>query len=226
LPNGAPTDSIVTADNDGNLRRLARASVNTGNPWRVAPSYTTIATAADTVNSIWHKGFVGIGTNNPTVELEVNGDAIVWGYLYNASDKRIKNVKGNFTDGLNVINQINPIKFSYNENAPGYMKEDGEHVGVIAQDLEKIAPYMVSKKDYAGDKATNKAPIQDLRSVKPEAYTFLLINAVKEQQAEIEKLQSQNGKQQSQIEKLQLQNDKQQQTIDALLKRMDALEKK
>ena len=122
-------------------------------------------------------GNVGIGTNAPTAKLSVNGTANnttgAWGVF---SDERIKTVTNEFTDGLNVIEQINPVVFTYNANAP--FANSKEQVGVVAQDLEKIAPYMVSQQAFAQYK--------DLREVSNQAYTFLLINAVKEQQAQIE----------------------------------------
>ncbi len=71
------------------------------------------------------------------------------------------------------------MKFVYKENAPFPSKE--EQIGIVAQDLEKIAPYMVTK--------TNNGTITDLREVNSQAYVFLLINAIKEQQAQIEKMQ-------------------------------------
>lgn len=92
------------------------------------------------------------------------------------SDARIKNVNGNFTDGLNVIRQINPVRYRYNDSAP--CKSDAEQIGVIAQDLEKVAPYMVSKRE--------NGEFKDLREVNTQAYTFLLINSIKEQQAMID----------------------------------------
>lgn len=127
-------------------------------------------------------GNVGIGTNAPTAKLSVNGTANnttgAWGVF---SDSRVKKVIADFTDGLNVIKQIHTIKFNYNENAP--FKAEGEQIGVVAQELEKVAPYMVNKKAM-GD-------MKDLREVNNQAYPFLLINAVKELAAENEELKKQ-----------------------------------
>jgi hypothetical protein len=82
-----------------------------------------------------------------------------------------------------VINKIHTIRYNYKANAP--FCADGEQIGVIAQELERIAPYMVSKKEGAG--------FTGLREVNNQAYVFLLINAVKEQQAQIEALQNENS---------------------------------
>src|SRR6185436_13380889 len=103
------------------------------------------------------------------------------GTVLSYSDARLKNNITAFTDGLNVISKINPVQFYYNADAP--FKTDQQQVGVIAQDLEKLAPYMVEKNKQNG--------YEDLRSVNNQAYTFLLINAVKQQQQQIEKQQQQ-----------------------------------
>ena len=92
---------------------------------------------------------------------------------HGACSRRIKTVNAEFTDGLSVIERLRPVLFTYTEKAP--FKADGEQIGVIAQELEKVAPYMVSQQENGAFK--------DLREVNNQAYVFLLINAVKEQQA-------------------------------------------
>ena len=132
-------------------------------------------------------GSIGIGTTAPTALLSVNGTANnpagAWGIF---SDARVKTVDADFTDGLEIIKNIHPVKFHYNANAP--FNSDKQQIGVVAQELEKVASYMVDKKEYKD--------IKDLREVNQQAYIFLLINAVKEQQKQIEA-------QQKRIEKLE-----------------------
>ena len=100
-----------------------------------------------------------------------NGAALTAsGAVGSYSDARLKNSITAFTDGLKVINQLNPVQFYYNADAP--FKTDQQQTGIIAQELEKAAPYMVEKNKQNG--------YDDLRSVNNQAYTFLLINAVKE----------------------------------------------
>jgi hypothetical protein len=144
--------------------------------------------------SISQAGNVGIGTTAPSAKLSVNGSANNatgnWGVF---SDARVKTITGNFTDGLNVISQINPIVFNYNDNAP--FKTSDEQIGIVAQDLEKIAPYMVSKQAYN--------QFADLREVNNQAYVFLLINAVKEQQQQIAAEQQANEILKQRLEKLE-----------------------
>lgn len=124
-------------------------------------------------------GNVGIGTISPTATLSVNGTANnATGNWTIFSDQRIKEVKSEFTDGLDVVLNINPVVYNYNDKAP--FQSDDEQIGIIAQELEKIAPYMVNQTEYQ--------EFSDLREVSGQAYVFLLINAIKEQQAIIDSL--------------------------------------
>ena len=119
--------------------------------------------------------------------LEVRSGATLTatGSVGSFSDARLKNNIEPFTDGLNVIEQINPVQFQYNADAP--FATPDKQVGIVAQELEKVAPYMVHQ--------TAEGNAKDMRWVDNQAYVFLLINAVKElrqqveaQQKEIEKL--------------------------------------
>ena len=104
------------------------------------------------------------------VTLTASGTVSSW------SDTRLKKDIQPFTSGLDIINKINPVSFYYNERSP--FQTEKMQIGILAQELEKVAPYMVDQnvtKDY-----------NDLRSVNNQAYIFLLINAVKEQQKQID----------------------------------------
>lgn len=97
--------------------------------------------------TILEGGNVGIGTTTPGYKLELSTDSAAkpttntWTI---SSDKRLKNVLGNFTDGLNIIRQLNPVRYRY--NGRGGYKDNGEHVNILAQDIELIAPSLVGKR--------------------------------------------------------------------------------
>lgn len=102
------------------------------------------------------------------------------------SDVRVKKDIKDFKVGLNAVLKVHPITYKYNGLAD--TQDDGnEFVGVIAQELEKIAPSMVQahkRKLRPGDKEET-----DLKVVDPNAFTYMLINAVQEQQARIDRLE-------------------------------------
>jgi len=131
------------------------------------------------------------------------------GTVLSYSDVRLKNTITAFTDGLNVINKLNPVQFYYNKEAP--FKTDQQQVGIIAQDLEKLAPYMIEKNKQNG--------YEDLRTVNSQAYTFLLINAVKEQQQQIEKQQKQIETSNDKVEKLNQQVVELKKLVEQLIKK-------
>lgn len=67
---GAITDSVVTIDASGNLKR--RNSSTYSNNWFVRSTTTPSSRNTD---SIYQMGFVGIGLNNPSYRLHVQGNA-------------------------------------------------------------------------------------------------------------------------------------------------------
>ncbi len=112
-------------------------------------------------------------------DLVVNGNASKpgGGSWAATSDKRLKQNINPYNDGLETLLKIKPVKYQYNQLS-GY-NTNPEHIGVIAQDLQKVAPYMVSsvKRDNG-----------EFLAVDNSAMTYMLINAVKEQQQEINQL--------------------------------------
>ena len=110
--------------------------------------------------------------------MEIRNGAVLTatGSVGSFSDERLKEHIAPFTDGLNVINQINPVQFDYKANAP--FANSQTQIGIIAQELEKIAPYMVRQ--------TTEGEVKDMRWVDHQAYIFLLINAIKAQQQQLQ----------------------------------------
>ncbi len=134
-----------------------------------------------------NNGRVGIGTNNPLTKLHVHGSITYNGSLNNASDKRLKKDVNELEDGLDVIKQLNPIRYKYNGKA-GIESAD-EHVGIFAQNLQQAAPYLVNEFTYEEeDDKGNVKKSENYLCVEESAIKYLLINAVKEQQEIIEEL--------------------------------------
>jgi len=135
-------------------------------------------------------GNVGLGVATPAYQLELSANSAAkpgsntWTI---SSDKRLKKDIKPFDDGLDVIKQINPVRFHYNGKAG--MPANEEFVGIIAQDIQKIAPYMVGEWQYRGKDGNAETYL----SYDGNAMTYILINAIKEQQAQIEQLKKQNG---------------------------------
>ena len=156
-----------------------------------------VVTGSDEVMRIRRDGRVGIGTPNPTHRLSVNGDAskLGGGSWKVFSDKKLKKDINPFEHGLDIIMNINPITFRYNGKADINIEE--EFVGVIAQELEEVAPFMVSETFFSDISTNNANSNSDPRlagetylTVDPSAFDYLLINSVQEQQQVIEDMES------------------------------------
>ena len=126
-------------------------------------------------------GNVGIGTAAPTDTLSVSGTASktgggAWAVF---SDERLKNIKGRFTSGLNAVMQLQPIRYEYKPGNPLNLDSKGEYVGFGAQALQKIIPEAVVRNGN-GYLQVNNDPI-----------IWTMLNAIQEQQKEIEELRGQ-----------------------------------
>ena len=100
------------------------------------------------------------------------------------SDKRIKKDVTDFNLGLEKLMQVHPVRFRY--NGLGGTTDDGkQYVGVIAQDLEKVLPSMVTS--HAAKLHPADMDAIALKEVDPSDFTYMLINAVKEQQQVIQR---------------------------------------
>jgi methyl-accepting chemotaxis protein len=117
-------------------------------------------------------GNLGIGASaaaiSPTYTLYVEGSAGKpgGGSWSNPSDRRLKDRISDYHDGIKSILKIKPVRFHYNQLSE--FDTEPEHVGVIAQELREVAPYMVSENE------------QGYLDVNNSAMTYMLVNAVQE----------------------------------------------
>ena len=110
------------------------------------------------------------GTGQITGSLEVKGDVTA----FYSSDERLKD---NLTPILNPVDKVKSIggyEFDWNDKS----NKKGHDVGVIAQEIEKVLPELVVERD-SGYKA-----------VRYEKIVALLIEAIKQQQLQIDELKS------------------------------------
>lgn len=174
----------------------------------------------DTKLYIGGNGAVGINTSSPTHFLDVNGSAGKpgGGNWATFSDRRLKTEITSYEDGLTELLKINPIRFKYNELSGHDMTK--EYVGVIAQEIEAIAPYMVEEVTmYEEDQVasnddtqdSNKSPETrrskgDFLTYDSSALIYMAINAIQEQQELIEAQQSEIHKLKEAVELLKQYN--------------------
>jgi hypothetical protein len=111
-------------------------------------------------------------------------DATINGNFYTPSDRNLKTRIETLTTVLQKIDQIRGVSFEYKDQTK---YATGLKIGVIAQELQKVYPDMVTK----GKDGYLKVDYTQL--------TGMLIQAVKEQQKEIDALKIRMDKQQEQI---------------------------
>jgi Chaperone of endosialidase len=166
-------------------------------------------------------GGVGIGIATPDNTLTVNGSADKpgggsWGTF---SDRRLKDLDGKFSSGVSQIMKLHPVRYHYKGNNAMGIRDREEHVGFVAQDVQKVIPEAVSENNQ-GYLLVNNDPI-----------IWTMLNAIKEQHraiqdqaAEIRQQQKQIRLQQAQIRQQQTKIGRQQKEIEAEEKRVQAQE--
>jgi hypothetical protein len=102
--------------------------------------------------------------------LNVTGDVVA----YSTSDERLKDNVELISQPIDKLKQINGVSFDWNDKS----EHSGHDVGVIAQQVEAVLPELVRTKD------------DGYKAVRYEKLVALLIEAVKEQQLQIDELKS------------------------------------
>lgn len=133
------------------------------------------------------EGLVGIGILNPSEKLDVKGKVKYEGSVV-ATDANIMVMSEDFRDGLHAVMQLNPVVME--ANGQGGTRKGQKTIGVIAQDLQKVSPKLVSeyksKEQTSGmlslelkEELTNE---QTYLAIRDNELQYLLLNAIKEQQ--------------------------------------------
>lgn len=108
-------------------------------------------------------------------DLNVDGDVIAFSTTI-ASDKNLKDSITNIDNPIDKVKQLNGVTFNWKRNG----KESG---GVIAQDVQKVLPGLVSQVQELNESSSHLA-------VDYNGIIGLLIETVKEQQKQIDDLKS------------------------------------
>ena len=128
--------------------------------------------AADNMSSVLLTGSYA-GVFNGDVYCTANTTFPSWSSI---SDSQLKTDTSSFNTGLSMIRNLHPISYKFNGKAG--LDTSGTHIGVIAEDLQSIAPYAVDS-FFSKLDSTDAEPTQ-LLSVKNEAIMYTTVNAVKE----------------------------------------------
>ena len=107
------------------------------------------------------------------------------------SDLRVKKEIRSFDLGLSEVLRLRPVTFKYNGLA-GSQNDNQNYTGVIAQELEKVAPVLVQEKDsYLSPDDSSLTPV---KTVHYEGISMMLVNAVQELNRRVDHLEKENRK--------------------------------
>jgi hypothetical protein len=132
-----------------------------------------------TENGLYGKGSTyGVYSDGPLhVNSSVTTKASGTDRFVITSDRRVKKDIEDYRGGLAELERVRPVTFKYNGLA-GTETSNKEYVGVIAQELEEIAPYMVSS--TARKLRESDEDATDIKQLDSSAFTYMLVNAIKE----------------------------------------------
>jgi hypothetical protein len=116
------------------------------------------------------------GGGNPIMELSSSGNlSLFYGTLSQGSDIRLKENIAPLTNSLSKVLSLNGVSFNWK---PEVSKDRSKQVGFIAQDVEKVVPELVKTDD------------KGMKSLEYGNMSALLVEAVKEQQKQIDDLKA------------------------------------
>ena len=174
-------DINVTTDTNGHVtdangsvstRTLTAANLGLGSGDDVTFGTVRVddatASTTKTTGALIVDGGVGISG-----ALNVGGDVVA----YASSDERLKDNIELISNPIEKVQSLKGVTWNWNDNADE-LQQSLPNVGVIAQDVEKVLPQLVTDRDN-GFKGVDYAKL-----------TGLLIEAVKDQQKQIDELKS------------------------------------
>jgi hypothetical protein len=183
--------SQADGGDDGFLRLSAGGGSSTGQQSSI--DLTGYSNVPDMLNNIVMRtegterlrinnaGNVGIGTTAPSVRLQVSGD-IIANSIAGSSDLRFKTNVRSISSPLEKVKSLRGVYFNWDQKSfPNKDFSDKTELGFIAQEVEKVLPEVVSKDNSS----------EEYRSVKYDKVVALLVEAIKEQQKQIDSLKSQ-----------------------------------
>lgn len=118
-------------------------------------------------------GRVGIGTDNPSQALHVIGNILASGTITQNSDARLKKDITPLSNTLQSLQQLNGYTYHWKDTS-----KPAEEIGLLAQELQKVYPQLVQENE------------KGILSVNYNSMVPVLLSAVKEQQEQIVKQQS------------------------------------
>jgi hypothetical protein len=165
----------VTASFNGTLTTPAQTNITSvGTLTGLVVTSASPSTASLNVGLTYVSGALGVGTATPSTVglIRATNDIIA----FYGSDERLKENIFTISGSLDILKQINGYYFDW-KKMPGIHENEGHDIGVIAQEIEKVLPEIVTTRDNG------------YLAVKYEKLVALLIQTNKELLARVEALE-------------------------------------
>jgi len=140
---------------------------------------------------IFKQAASAVMTIQTTGDVDIAGDANAMAFNV-VSDKRLKKGIKDYAKGLDVILKLNPVSYQYTKEAGTIT--DKNFIGLLAQDLQEVAPELVSDYVIRVDGDDNEVGFKSSKTylkIHDSQIKYLMINAMQEQQQMIDKKDAQ-----------------------------------
>jgi len=137
--------------------------------------------------------FVTNGQSRMTVQetgqVDIAGALTINGGMSVTSDARLKRNVKKLNRGIETVLELNPVSFEY--TGEKNTSTDRTYVGLLAQELQKIAPEFVSSHEVVEyDNEGEVIGSSEVLKIHDTEIKYLLVNAIQQQQEMIEDLQT------------------------------------
>jgi hypothetical protein len=202
--NGAHTSTATQIfSNSGTAFRGTQGTMGDNDQWRFGGAatgsnagYLEVATGDDGTEPHYHRQYTGVFsslTRTATI-LNGSGNTLFPGEVTAySSDARLKTNVENIPNALDKVKALNGVL--YNWTAEGHkwgldVDTEKREVGLLAQEVQAVLPEAVAPAPFDLDDDGNSRSGEDYLTVKYERIAPVLIEAIKEQQKEIDELKA------------------------------------
>jgi Tfp pilus assembly protein FimT len=176
------TRGIMTANDKSKLDEIAAGA--TANVGDVTLAGTQTLSGAKTLSSITTISSTSASSSKTTGALRISGGAGILGTLnvgldviaFASSDKRYKDNLTPITNPIDKVKSLTGYTFTWNDKHEQF--NGNNDIGVVAQEVEKVFPEIVDTRD------------DGYKAVKYEKIVAVLIEAIKDQQKQIDELKT------------------------------------
>lgn len=107
------------------------------------------------------------------------------------NDKELKKNVAPVANSINYITKLEPLSYEYDHNKYKQLSlPDGQQFGFMADDVKQVLPGVITRDNKWVSAGKNNQRAITTEHVDLEKIVPLLVGAIKEQQAQIEKLQA------------------------------------